>query len=117
MSQFGSRIMEGGPLFMIPILLILLITLVLFILSLVGKRDLSKTKEIIHHLSLFAMTWGFLGSTIGLINAFDAIASIGDVSKGLVAGGLKVALLNTLFGLFTFSLDRIFILILTMKNK
>ena len=42
---------------------------------------------------------GFLGTVIGMIEAFDAIEKAGDISAGLVAHGIKVALLTTLFGL------------------
>jgi biopolymer transport protein ExbB len=42
---------------------------------------------------------GFLGTVIGMVQAFDAIEAAGDISPTLVAGGIKVALLTTLFGL------------------
>lgn len=42
---------------------------------------------------------GFMGTVIGMIGAFDAIAAAGDISPTVVAGGMKVALLTTVFGL------------------
>ncbi len=42
---------------------------------------------------------GFLGTVIGMVEAFDAIAIAGDISPSLVAGGIKIALLTTCFGL------------------
>ena len=42
---------------------------------------------------------GFMGTVVGMINAFDAIQAAGDISPTLVAGGIKVALLTTLLGL------------------
>lgn len=42
---------------------------------------------------------GFLGTVIGMIQAFEAIEMAGDISPSLVAGGIKVALLTTLLGL------------------
>lgn len=42
---------------------------------------------------------GFMGTVVGMIEAFDAIQAAGDVSATLVAGGIKVALLTTLAGL------------------
>lgn len=42
---------------------------------------------------------GFMGTVIGMIDAFDAIEAAGDISPSLVAGGIKVALLTTVFGL------------------
>jgi biopolymer transport protein ExbB len=53
-------------------------------------------------ISLFIATapmLGFLGTVIGMVQAFDAIEAAGDISPTIVAGGIKVALLTTVFGL------------------
>jgi biopolymer transport protein ExbB len=42
---------------------------------------------------------GFLGTVIGMVQAFDSIEAAGDISPTIVAGGIKVALLTTVFGL------------------
>lgn len=42
---------------------------------------------------------GFMGTVVGMIQAFDSIQAAGDISPTLVAGGIKVALLTTLMGL------------------
>ncbi len=42
---------------------------------------------------------GFLGTVIGMVDAFDAIAKAGDISPNIVAGGIKVALITTIGGL------------------
>jgi biopolymer transport protein ExbB len=42
---------------------------------------------------------GFLGTVVGMVQAFDAIEVAGDISPTVVAGGMKVALLTTVFGL------------------
>jgi biopolymer transport protein ExbB len=42
---------------------------------------------------------GFLGTVIGMVGAFDAIAAAGDISPQIVAGGIKVALITTIGGL------------------
>ena len=42
---------------------------------------------------------GFMGTVIGMIQAFDKIEAAGDMQPSLVAGGIKVALLTTVFGL------------------
>lgn len=42
---------------------------------------------------------GFLGTVIGMIEAFDAIEVAGDISPTLVASGIKVALITTVGGL------------------
>jgi len=42
---------------------------------------------------------GFMGTVIGMISAFDDIAKAGDISPQVVAVGIKIALLTTVFGL------------------
>ena len=42
---------------------------------------------------------GFLGTVVGMVLAFAAIETAGNVDPGLVAGGIKVALLTTAAGL------------------
>ncbi len=42
---------------------------------------------------------GFLGTVIGMVMAFDDIQAAGDISPTVVAGGMKVALITTIFGI------------------
>ncbi|HRY97781.1 MAG TPA: MotA/TolQ/ExbB proton channel family protein [Bacteroidales bacterium] len=51
---------------------------------------------------------GFLGTVVGMIQAFDAIAEAGDISPTVVASGIKVALLTTVFGLIVAIILQIF---------
>ena len=51
---------------------------------------------------------GFMGTVIGMIGAFDSIEAAGDISPSLVAGGIKVALLTTVFGLIVAMILQIF---------
>jgi biopolymer transport protein ExbB len=46
-----------------------------------------------------APSLGFLGTVIGMVQAFDDIQAAGDISPTVVAGGMKVALLTTIFGI------------------
>lgn len=46
-----------------------------------------------------APSLGFLGTVIGMVQAFDKIQQVGDISPAIVAGGMKVALITTIFGL------------------
>lgn len=116
MSQLVDRIQEGGPVFMVPLVLIIIAIIVLFSLGLLGKKKIFHTNQLIGHLSLFGMIWGFLGSTIGLISAFDAIEGAGQVSQPMFAGGIKVTLLTTVFGLITFLIGRTAMFVLAVKS-
>ncbi len=51
---------------------------------------------------------GFMGTVIGMIKAFDRIEAVGDISPAVVAGGIKVALLTTVFGLIVAIILQIF---------
>lgn len=51
---------------------------------------------------------GFMGTVIGMIGAFDAIEAAGDISPTVVASGIKVALLTTVFGLIVAIVLQIF---------
>ena len=46
-----------------------------------------------------APSLGFLGTVIGMVMAFDKIQQAGDISPTVVAAGMKVALITTIFGL------------------
>ncbi len=58
---------------------------------------------------------GFLGTVIGMIQAFDKIIQDGAVSPTTVAGGIKVALLTTVFGLIAAIFLQIFYNYITSK--
>ena len=51
---------------------------------------------------------GFMGTVIGMIQAFDDIAEAGQISASVVAGGIKVALLTTVFGLIVAIILQVF---------
>ena len=55
-----------------------------------------------------APSLGFLGTVIGMIQAFDAIQAAGDISPNVVAGGMKVALITTVGGLIVAMILQIF---------
>jgi biopolymer transport protein ExbB len=51
---------------------------------------------------------GFMGTVIGMIGAFDAIAAANNISPSIVATGIKVALLTTVFGLIVAIILQVF---------
>ncbi len=51
---------------------------------------------------------GFLGTVIGMVQAFDKIQQVGDISPTVVAGGMKVALITTIFGLIAALILQVF---------
>lgn len=51
---------------------------------------------------------GFMGTVIGMIEAFDQIQAMGDISASAVAGGIKVALITTVSGLIVAIILQVF---------
>lgn len=76
-----------------------------------GGVQMGLLEKGISWISLFialAPMLGFMGTVIGMIGAFDAIAEAGDISPAVVAVGIKVALLTTVFGLIVAIILQIF---------
>lgn len=76
-----------------------------------GGVQMGLLEKNISWLSLFislAPMLGFMGTVIGMISAFDSIEAAGDISPAVVAGGIKVALLTTVFGLVVAIILQIF---------
>lgn len=67
-----------------------------------GSVEMGRLEKGLVWISLFislAPMLGFMGTVIGMIEAFDSIQAAGDISPQVVAGGIKVALLTTVGGL------------------
>lgn len=115
-NPFVDRFNEGGPFFMSLILICLLLSVFLLIKGFINlKKDRIKVEKNIKlavDTSLLGLVLGFLGSVIGLITAFDSVEAMGNPDPAIFAGGLKVSLLTATFGLFSFVIARIGILIL-----
>lgn len=76
-----------------------------------GSVEQGRLEKGVSWISLFialAPMLGFMGTVIGMIGAFDAIEAAGDISPSLVAGGIKVALLTTVFGLIVAMILQVF---------
>ena len=67
-----------------------------------GSVQASNLEKNLSWITLFiamSPSLGFLGTVIGMVQAFDAIQNAGDISPTVVAGGMKVALITTIFGI------------------
>jgi hypothetical protein len=89
--------MEGGPGWMS------ILTLELIALLLAAWKAPAWVKEI----GLTALCTGPLGFLFGFIPAADAIQMAGDVSLGLLMGGLKIALIPVIYGILIFIISLI----------
>jgi len=76
-----------------------------------GGVQMGQLEKNVSWVSLFialAPMLGFMGTVIGMIDAFDKIEAAGDMQPSLVAGGIKIALLTTVFGLIVAIILQIF---------
>ena len=67
-----------------------------------GEVQLTQMEKGCSWIRLFitvAPSLGFLGTVIGMVMAFDQIQTAGDISPAIVARGMKVALITTIFGI------------------
>jgi len=76
-----------------------------------GSVQMGQLEKGLVWISLFialAPMLGFMGTVIGMIDAFDQIQAAGDIQPSMVAGGIKVALLTTLAGLIVAIILQVF---------
>ncbi|WP_347925681.1 MotA/TolQ/ExbB proton channel family protein [Pontimicrobium sp. SW4] len=120
-NPFADRFSEGGPFMMTLILICLLLSIFFLIKGFMNvNKDSNNSKKMLKlaiDSSLLGLVIGFFASILGLISAFDSVEAMGNPDPSVFAGGLKVSLLTATFGLFTFIIARIGILILKGLHK
>lgn len=114
----------GGPLFMGILTLIFIAMVIVAIVN--GKPVLKGSIEAdqgrnrisyIKSVGLFALVMGVLGQLIGLFEAFKAIEIVKDISPAMMAGGLKVSMITTLYGLIIYLISYLIWFGLSWKLK
>ena len=110
---------EGGALFMSLILIFLLVVTFHTIAAFMQPDpNRNATLRKIQTSGTIALALGAGGTLIGLIPALEFISQAGSVAPSIMAGGLRVSLLSSVFGLLTFALSRLAVLvILTLKPE
>ncbi len=109
----GKLFLMGGPLFMgiLTILLVIMLAVAIYFLISIGSGEANGNESFRHRLSylksigLFTMITGILGQLIGLMAAFKAIERAMDISPAMLAGGLKVSMITTLYGILIYMLS------------
>jgi len=94
---------EGGTLFMTILTILLLGVIVCFF----------KFPDWVKDLGILALSFGILGQIIGLYGAFKGIEQLGQVSQEMMAGGLKLSSITTMYGLLIYILS----IVLRLINK
>lgn len=108
---------DGGLFFTTPIFILLIIMIGIWIRAFRSDNEIGKAIFLISQISWFALSWGYLGRTIGLIEGFDSVAQTGEYAPHIVSAALKRALLGPFFGLVSFLIARAGIVILKLREK
>ena len=111
---------QGGPLFMGILTLILLALLAVFVTSLLKKGDekqLLQSTQWLKSLGTLGLVVGVLGQLIGLYSAFSVMETSQGISPAILAGGLKVSLITTLYGLLIYIIHLLCSMLLNRGQK
>jgi len=98
---------QGGPLFM-SFLTILFLALLI---------SAWKFPDYTNEIGILALSIGILGQIIGLYSAFKGIEQMGQISQEMMAGGLKVSSITTMYGLIIYIISIIIRLVSKPRLK
>ena len=127
-QQLKTKFVEGNPAFMSLVALVLVLGLAFCIERIIyltlseinAKKLMADVEEKVMQgdidegcswITLFiamAPSLGFLGTVIGMVMAFDQVQQAGDLSATVVAAGMKVALITTIFGIIVALILQVF---------
>lgn len=113
---------QGGPYYTFPLFLMLtansVILIYLVITQIQKKQFNTQWLETLKQLGGLAAAWGILGTIVGLFNAFDALEAMNEmVAPQIIMGGLKVAVITTIYGLSIFCLSMLAYIILKLASS
>ncbi len=93
----------GGPLFMVPLLLLFAVNMIMAF-GFGFRLYKGKTVPIqwVRHLGIFCLAFGILGQCIGLYSAFLAIEEWGSVRPEVLYAGIRVSSITTITGIVIF---------------
>ncbi|MFN6088594.1 MAG: MotA/TolQ/ExbB proton channel family protein [Cyclobacteriaceae bacterium] len=114
--------MTGGPPFMFPLALLFLTNIGLILFStftLIQKKVLpTKYLEAIKLIGILAAVFGSLGTMVGLMEAFDALEGMKEMLPfQVIMGGMKVAIITVIYGLFIFCVSMLAYIVLKLSVK
>ncbi len=120
-----QKIIEGGWPFMLPLVILNLIILYFIIRKVIdlfiripsSKSKLRYGLPEIMQLATFTLFCGILGQVIGLYQALSGIEKLGNISQSMLAGGLKVSMITTLYGAFIFLFSSLFWFLLNQRYQ
>jgi hypothetical protein len=110
-----NLLLNGAPEFIIALTILLIIIIFLIIRGFKNKS--AKNIELIKHVSLFALVFGFFTLFFGFLHMFEMIAIANSVSHGVLAVGIGYAMSAPTLGMLIFLIGRLGIIYLTWSKK
>ena len=113
---------EGGWMFMLLITLLGLCMLFFAIkaaMAIYGNKVAYPTTRLyyVRFFGMLALVTGVLGQLIGLYEGMKMLSQMGEISQAMLAGGLRVSSITTLYGFIIFLLAHLFWFLLDIKLK
>ena len=113
---------EGGVQYMVPLSILLITNLALIGYALYkryGKQiGTDNYFQLIHHVSLLALVWGVLSTSLGLFQALGYLAKTDTtLPLNVIMGGLRVAMITAIYGMIIFLISRLALIFLKPWKK
>lgn len=116
--NFFSHHWEGSIYFMAPLTFMFSVNLIMFIYILLTKDFESNLVAAFKHIGFLIFAFGMFGTLVGFLQMFDALESMKDsLPLSVISGGVKVALLNVLYGAGYFCLSLTGYIVLKILSK
>lgn len=116
--NFLSHHVEGSIYFMAPLTFLFSVNVILFIFILLKKDFESNFMVAFKQIGFLIFAFGMFGTLVGFLKMFDALESMKEtLPLSVISGGVKVALLNVLYGAGYFCLSHTGYIILKVVSK
>ncbi|OHX67176.1 MotA/TolQ/ExbB proton channel family protein [Flammeovirga pacifica] len=119
--NIGELYYWGGLEFMNTLSIIGILMIVFMVMRILKVRNNvfkpEKSFSLMKELGTLALVTGILGQLVGIFGALVAIEAAGDVPMALLAGGIKVSMITTLYGFIIFLISRIAAIIIQATEK
>ena len=105
----------GGLLFMSILTIEFAAVIFVAVRSLLNQKKSSPS--MVKSIGLLAAITGILGQLIGLFSAFEYIESVGSISPSMLAGGIKVSMITSMYGIIIYVIALLLSLLIKIRSK
>lgn len=91
--------------------IIFVLIIISFVLHIAGANEKNRWYSAVKNFGIMALAVGILGQLVGLFTAMHHIEGAGGVSPAILAGGFKISMITTMYGLIIFIVSKLFLII------